>query len=457
MQPPPGNGTPGVDYPPLGSDWTQETGGDWCVSIESQLEADLCAGRLGEEANSVNWPVTTVDPATGLPVTTDREKFPNQQQSCTVECADGSPFTFTVIAGKFLAETQDIANAEAYSFACRQAEIALVCLLDVLPAGCTSSSYFGTVTAAGMRQSYVLDITAGAVPPGIVVSHTVGEQSSGLVFQGTPTVSGSAVFTVRAEDNLGNFMTKQFTIVVIAIDTASVLPDVIPGGTYSEQLSSSGGTAPYAYVKTSGVFPPEVTMDESGLISGEVPVDADDATYFQTVMVTDSSNPALTCSKDFSIRVNSDCPDWETLVWTFQGIVLGDIVWLPGEGLPSSSFSFIATEQSGVPASGSIFGDMTYNGTGCVSRCSYTFSGNPPLTLANEALVRVRVWGGPTPVGLPIVDITRESSVNGNGPGSFDFMLPDTSGIAFFIRVQVYAIASASGQIITNVGQMTNP
>ena len=72
---------------------------------------------------------------------------------------------------------------------------------------------------------------------------------------------------------------------VITISPAT-LPSATQGTAYTQQLSGSGGTAPYVFTVTSGALPPGLTMPSSGLISG-TPTTAG-ATAF-TVRGTDAS------------------------------------------------------------------------------------------------------------------------------------------------------------------------
>jgi hypothetical protein len=86
------------------------------------------------------------------------------------------------------------------------------------------------------------------------------------------------------------------------ITTGTPLPDATGGVPYSVQLNAVGGVQPYTWSVTSGSLPPGLTLNPTtGVISGTTNATG---TYDFTVTVTDSEDPALTASSDFSITVS---------------------------------------------------------------------------------------------------------------------------------------------------------
>ena len=71
----------------------------------------------------------------------------------------------------------------------------------------------------------------------------------------------------------------------VAFGQAS-LPAGVSGATYSETLSATGGTAPYAYAVTAGALPAGVTLSSSGTLSG---TPTQSGSFVFSVTATDSS------------------------------------------------------------------------------------------------------------------------------------------------------------------------
>ncbi len=72
---------------------------------------------------------------------------------------------------------------------------------------------------------------------------------------------------------------------------------------YSQTLSATGGTAPYTFTLESGSPPEGITLSPSGALSG-TPTTAGTSTL--TVLATDSSEPARTVAKTYTLTVQLD-------------------------------------------------------------------------------------------------------------------------------------------------------
>ena len=72
--------------------------------------------------------------------------------------------------------------------------------------------------------------------------------------------------------------------------TGGSLPGGVAGGAYSQSLSATGGTPPYAYVLSGGSLPPGVALSGAGLLSG-TPTAA--GTYRFTVQLTDAAGQVI--------------------------------------------------------------------------------------------------------------------------------------------------------------------
>jgi Putative Ig domain len=96
----------------------------------------------------------------------------------------------------------------------------------------------------------------------------------------------------------------------LAITTTS-LPPGLDQATYEAALSPMGGTAPYAWTVTGGQLPPGVTLALSaGTLSGK-PMRA--GTFSFSAQVEDSSFPAQTVSRTFSISVSTMDPQLQIM------------------------------------------------------------------------------------------------------------------------------------------------
>jgi hypothetical protein len=165
-----------------------------------------------------------------------------------------------------------------------------------LPAAGAGSVYPSTTLNAtgGTGTGYSWTISAGALPSGLTLS-TAGVISGTL--SGTAT---SATFTVQVTDSASNTGTKQFTINILTITTAS-LPSGSSGVAYSATMNASGGTTPYTW-SASGL-PSGLGMNPStGAITGTPRANGN---YTVTIAVSDSSNPALTAQRAYVLAVTS--------------------------------------------------------------------------------------------------------------------------------------------------------
>jgi len=144
------------------------------------------------------------------------------------------------------------------------------------------SNYSDTVTATGAVAPYSFSVTAGTLPPGMVLGSTGA-------LSGTPTAAGNFSFTITASDAHGQTGSRPYTMTV-AVPSLTMLPPSVPSGTagtaYSQTLTASGGNAPYTFTVTAGALPAGLVLSGAGLLSGTPTVDG---TFNFTVTVTDST------------------------------------------------------------------------------------------------------------------------------------------------------------------------
>lgn len=294
--------------PPLGDSFSQASCLTVCESAISQEDADLCALRQAQQCVWDNpgfggdW---RTPPTIQRPNGSAVQIFSNRAQSCTTTCPDGSPFTFTVAAGRILALSQAQADFLAYSYACRQAERTRICL-DIDDTGACQDTFFETsIIATGDALSPVNNwsLVAGGMPPGLTF-HGGDVAGLELLIDGIPVAAGDYSFTVLLQAPNGQSQTQTFTITVGFISTSPTLPVGSLGIAYSQTLQATGLTGPFAWTVTQGSLPAGLALDAStGAITG-TPTSQETKAF--SVQVEDANGHA--CVKAFSLSVTGLSP-----------------------------------------------------------------------------------------------------------------------------------------------------
>jgi hypothetical protein len=160
-----------------------------------------------------------------------------------------------------------------------------------------------TLTATGGVTPYSWQLTSGTLPSGLTLNSATGAISGTLTstlaatpftFQvtdsGTPQQSAMSTVTISASN-----MVLQIQTTALALGTT--------GAPYSQTLSATGGTAPYAWSVKSGRLPAGITLNAlTGLISG---TPSSPTSEFLTFQVTDSSSPQQAATVQLLLTINS--------------------------------------------------------------------------------------------------------------------------------------------------------
>jgi hypothetical protein len=202
-------------------------------------------------------------------------------------------FVATVRDGEYPAQSQ----SKVITLAVVPAQLSIASL--ALPAEVNGKLYSQKLQAQGGEPGYTWSIASGSLPQGLSLNASNG------VISGMPAGGQSAAFTAAVSDssNPAQRATASFSITVpappLAI-SAITLPSVTIGGSYSQALNVSGGTAPYTWMVTSGSLPGGIRLSATGAITGTAAVSGS-STF--TATVVDSSAPSLSASISKTIVV----------------------------------------------------------------------------------------------------------------------------------------------------------
>jgi hypothetical protein len=138
-----------------------------------------------------------------------------------------------------------------------------------LPNGSVGTPYNQIVSASGGTPAYSFAISSGALPTNLLLNSATG------AITGTPTAAGTFTFTITATDSTGCSGSRLYTITIASTGCPAITlsPATLPPATaqvfYSQAVTASGGTAPYAYTISAGALPSGLTLNPAtGVISG---------------------------------------------------------------------------------------------------------------------------------------------------------------------------------------------
>jgi|HubBroStandDraft_1064217.scaffolds.fasta_scaffold12002_3 hypothetical protein len=168
---------------------------------------------------------------------------------------------------------------------------------SVLPHGVTGRPYAQQFTVTGGTSPFTFSVEASSLPPGL-------QLTAGGDLIGTPTKAGSYAFTVSVTDSEGPAVTTQagctLRILAPVKVTTAALPQGAVGARYRRTLYAVGGAKPYRWSLASGKLPAGLTLSRAGVLSGKA-TRAGSFTF--RIRVTDSSKPALSAIKVFTVRI----------------------------------------------------------------------------------------------------------------------------------------------------------
>ncbi|RKY17401.1 MAG: hypothetical protein DRP63_03755, partial [Planctomycetota bacterium] len=257
-----------------------------------------------------------------------------------------------------------------------------------LPAGYDGQTgYSARLRATGGTGTYTWSIISGDLPPGLVLDSSTGEISGDIAFNAS---AGSPYdFTVEVSDGQE---TARADLSITVYAQLQITTTSLPGGYddqtgYSATLTAIGGTGSYTWQVVSGSLPPNLSLDSSGLISGDIASNASaNSPYNFTVEVTDGQQ---------TVQANLSISVWQQLRITTTTLPAGY------EGQLGYSAKLTATGGNSANCKWSVSGTLPCNLSW--DAAAATLSGDIATGTAGDYLLRFEVTDG---IQTAAVDLT---------------------------------------------------
>ena len=315
--------------------------------------------------------------------------------NATTGALSGTPtaagsFTFTVTATDSSTGNGPFSVSQTYTLTVSAPTIAVT--PATLPAPVVGTAYSQTLSASGGTAPYVYSVGTGALPPGLSLNSATGS------ITGTPTAAGSFTFIVQVTDANNFTETTPYAVnvgsAVVSIGPASLSGGVVNAG-YSQQLSATGGTAPYTYSVVSGALPAGLSLSSAGVISG-TPTTSGSSAF--TVQAKDSSGGSgpFTGTRSYVLAIGQTVPVAPPVTVTTQSNAPVTIHATAN----ASGGPFTAVAIATAPGSGT----AVVNGQEIVYTPAATSSGNIGFTytIANSAGVSAPIAVTVTVNAVPV-------------------------------------------------------
>ena len=236
------------------------------------------------------------------------------------------------------------------------------------PSGEVGVAYSDPLTVTGGTGPFAWSVSAGSLPSGLTLSPSTGALS------GTPSAAGSYSFTVKVTDAGGQSATEAATVAITARPALSFTapPSGQVGVAYSDTLTVTGGTGPFAWSVLAGSPPPGLTLgSSSGVLSG-TPAAA--GSYAFTVQVTDADG--VTATESVTLVIGAG-PLVITATADTSSAAPGGTVHFTVTATNTSAVSFTGVTFTD-PLAG-VIDDAAYNGDATASTGTVSFT-SPNLT-----------------------------------------------------------------------------
>jgi hypothetical protein len=227
----------------------------------------------------------------------------------------------------------------------------LVINTSALPDAIAGSPYSTSLSASGGTPPYFWSLQSGQLPIGMRL------QPDGTI-TGSPQTAGTFTFTASVVDSAQQFASRAFNLRVLSnmVVTSTILPNATVGVGYSQQLTVSGGTAPYAWEVNALTIPPGFSLTPQGLLSGTATTAG---TYAIGVAVNDSLGARASGTVNLTVVTAPLTITTATLPAPALGTAYSQRIQAQG-GTPPYRFTVIS---GSLPAGISLLPDGTLNGS----------------------------------------------------------------------------------------------
>ncbi|MCU7647184.1 putative Ig domain-containing protein [Pseudomonas piscis] len=298
-----------------------------------------------------------------------------------------------------------------------------------------ANSVSATVAANSSSNSITLNITGGAatsVAVSTAATHgTATATGTSITYTPTAGYSGSDTFAYTATNASGTSSPATVTLTINA-PTLVITPASFTNGTvgtaYSTTLSTSGGSAPYAYSITSGSLPAGLNLNPStGTISG-----TPSASGSSNLTITSTDNNGATGSKAYTLQINGLAPIANSVSATVAANSSSNSITLNITG---------GTATSVAVSTAAAHGTATATGTSITYTPTAGYSGSDTF-----AYTATNASGTSSPatviltVSAPTLVITPASFTNGTVGTAYSTTLSTSGGSAPY----AYSITSGS-------------
>jgi CSLREA domain-containing protein len=172
---------------------------------------------------------------------------------------------------------------------------------NTLNGGQVGAAYAQQLSVMGaFGNSAAFTVSAGALPNGLTLS------SAGLL-SGTPTASFNGSVTIKAQDALGCFVEKPYTLAIVCNTLAlspATLPNGVQGTAYNQTLAATPASTTYSYAVTTNVLPPGLSLNSAtGALTGTPTAPGN-----YTFVITVTGLGGCTKSQSYTVAITGTCP-----------------------------------------------------------------------------------------------------------------------------------------------------